>query len=111
MIGRPRLSPILTIVIIANRMAAGDQSGCTTRSSTAVLTTCGQAIDVPDSILKLDRLKSERDPVIGIFGTKGANIFTPRAIISGLRISETIGLGPLVEKATSIGVLSIPRLY
>jgi hypothetical protein len=55
----------------------------------------GVAIDVPDKKMNPRSLK-------GALVVVAANMLTPGAAISGLRIADEIGLGPLDEKAATL---------
>ncbi len=81
------------VVISADLIAAGVQSGCASRSSAATPATCGTDIDVPLRYWKF----SPRTP----FATSGvcpARISTPGAVTSGFRISGAVRFGPRDEK-------------
>lgn len=62
-IGLTVLSLVLAVVVIAERIADGDQVGCRVLSRPARPETCGQDIDVPVSVLKGTRLLSNDSPV------------------------------------------------
>ncbi|KVH92103.1 hypothetical protein Ccrd_005867 [Cynara cardunculus var. scolymus] len=68
--------------------------------------TCGQAIDVPDIILKGTALRSLSIWVIGATGGHAARILTPGAVsyyTITLRMFLIIGFGPLDEKEATYG--------
>lgn len=68
---------------------------------------CGQDIEVPESILKFT------DPMADEMATEGdheAKMFTPGAVISGLRIEGDKELGPLDEKYATSGPINSPRI-
>ncbi|KAH0460928.1 hypothetical protein IEQ34_008503 [Dendrobium chrysotoxum] len=51
-IGPPLRSTIKVVVMIADLIAAGDQSGCNFFNSAATPDTCGAAMEVPLSMVK-----------------------------------------------------------
>ncbi|PON57783.1 hypothetical protein PanWU01x14_171450 [Parasponia andersonii] len=103
-----RLSTVLAVVIMADLMAAGLQSGWADLSRAAAPPTWGQAIDVPDRMLNSVFRVSESNPVGPIASVHAARMLTPGAIKSGLRISGLSVLGPLPEKEATIGAGLIP---
>ena len=86
-------------VIMADMIAAGDQAGCALFNNAAMPLMCGAAMDVPESVTKLG-------PILGVGpGEIGhaARIFTPGAMMSGLRMLGSAKLGPLEEKEAIMG--------
>ena len=67
----------------ADLTAAGDHDGLNVLIYAAIPLTCGQAIDVPDIILKGTTLLSPSTSVIEATGDHAARIFTPGAVRSG----------------------------
>lgn len=66
----------LPVVIIADLIADGDQDGCTAFMRATIPVTCGQAMEVPDKMLKFN---------FAIAGDQAARIFNPGAATSGCR--------------------------
>nr|GMD75073.1 hypothetical protein ACMD2_15541 [Ipomoea batatas] len=92
------------VVIIADLIMAGDQSGWELFSSAATPLRCGQDIEVPEIMLKVDF-------ELGLLSTEvghGARMLTPGPIMSGFRIPELSLLGPLEENAATIGAFLSP---
>ncbi|WRX33826.1 hypothetical protein QQP08_026313 [Theobroma cacao] len=87
----------------ADFISFGPQSGWVDLINAAAPETCGQAIEVPDIMLKRDRRKSNALPDGPIASVHAPKIFTPGARISGFRIPGTRELGPLDEKEATIG--------
>ncbi|KVH92101.1 hypothetical protein Ccrd_005865 [Cynara cardunculus var. scolymus] len=70
----------------------------------AIPVTCGQAIDVPDIILKGTALRSPSIWVIGATGGHAARILTPGAVRSGcIKRKIVTRFGPLDEKEATYG--------
>eukprot|EP00252_Welwitschia_mirabilis_P016724 TRINITY_DN3706_c0_g1_i1.p2 TRINITY_DN3706_c0_g1~~TRINITY_DN3706_c0_g1_i1.p2 ORF type:complete len:228 (-),score=-2.02 TRINITY_DN3706_c0_g1_i1:1122-1805(-) len=101
--GVPVLSDRSAVVIRAERIAAGDQSGCAARNNAAMPLTCGQAIDVPDIMLNFTRLLSALSSVGAEWPVQAARILTPGATMSGFKISDVNGFGPRDENAATTG--------
>ncbi|GJM97719.1 hypothetical protein PR202_ga14668 [Eleusine coracana subsp. coracana] len=83
------------VVMIADLMAAGDQSGCTLLIIAAMPLRCGAAIDVPDMELNMPCSSTFVGPTLN---GQAAMMFTPGPMISGLRIPGLAVLGPRDEK-------------
>jgi hypothetical protein len=81
------------VVIIADRAAAGDQSGCACFSSANRPATCGLDIDVPAIAWNSSPATW---PGSGN-GDAAARIWMPGAVMSGLMMSRADGLGPRDE--------------
>lgn len=73
----------LPVVIRADLIAEGDQSGCTNLMYAAAPATCGQDIDVPDKTAYLTDLLSAAYSVTEANGEYAARISTPGAVTSG----------------------------
>lgn len=101
--GLPWLSSIVAVVMSADRTMAGVQSGCFFFSNAATPATCGHAMEVPETMLKLARLASLLLCVRGDSPGQAARMFAPGAMTSGLRISRTMWLGPRDEKDATTG--------
>jgi hypothetical protein len=78
-----RIREVLPVVMIADLIAAGLQSGWRVLRSPTAPATCGQDIDVPDSVMKGDLRLSKSKSVGLIASLKAAIMFTPGAVISG----------------------------
>lgn len=81
------------VVIMADLMAEGDQSGWNDLTYAAAPATWGAAMDVPDMKLYLTLLLSEGEDEGETVGENAAKIFSPGALISGC--------GTLLSKTTS----------
>nr|GLL49289.1 hypothetical protein CR513_13785 [Ipomoea trifida] len=91
--------------MIADFIAAGDQSGCALLSNAAIPLRCGVAIDVPDIMLKV------AFPLLVLLSTENgqaARMLTPGPRISGLRIPGLALLGPLEENDATDGAVLVP---
>eukprot|EP00252_Welwitschia_mirabilis_P009333 TRINITY_DN2185_c0_g1_i1.p2 TRINITY_DN2185_c0_g1~~TRINITY_DN2185_c0_g1_i1.p2 ORF type:complete len:215 (+),score=-43.55 TRINITY_DN2185_c0_g1_i1:946-1590(+) len=109
----PSLSSHVAVLIIADRMAAGDHPGREARSNAATPLTCGQDMDVPEIILNTTRRGSLARLDGPTAPDHAARIFTPGAVKSGFRISGVITLGPRELKAAITGAgftpICVPR--
>jgi hypothetical protein len=83
------LAPHVPVVMIADLIAAGLQSGWTALRSPAMPATCGHDMEVPDSALKRTRRSSKASPVGPASPVNAARILTPGAVISGCRQENT----------------------
>ena len=68
---------ILPVVMIADLIADGDHDGCTALTKATIPVTCGQAIEVPERMLKC---------IFSIAGDQAARIFNPGAETSGYKV-------------------------
>ncbi|BAS90591.1 Os04g0573200 [Oryza sativa Japonica Group] len=109
-IGRYVLSCTYAVVISADLICAGLQSGWLALISAATPATCGHDMDVPDRMLNptrrlsLDKLDGLASPL------HAAKMFTPGATTSGLRISRVRMFGPRDENAATTGDGRMPSL-
>nr|GMD22534.1 hypothetical protein Iba_chr08aCG11710 [Ipomoea batatas] len=91
----PRLV-VSAVVMIADFIAAGDQSGCALLSKAATPDRCGHDIEVPEIMLNVDFVSV-------LFSTEtgqAAMILTPGPTMSGFRIPGLALPGPRDEKTT-----------
>src|SRR5262245_17190641 len=92
--GNPLLSKGVALVINADLIHIGDQSGCLLRDSAAIPEMCGADSEVPDSELKL----------LPVAGATAAMTSTPGAVMSGFSRSPPPALaGPNDEKPAIAG--------
>jgi len=85
--------------MMADLMAAGDQSGWELLSKAAMPLTWGQDIEVPDRMLN-------GDIELGFFAKwrgHAARMLTPGPIISGFKIPRLSSDGPLEENEATLG--------
>jgi hypothetical protein len=87
--------------MIADLMAAGDQSGCELLIRAATPLTCGDAMDVPDWISK------GPGALIKFFG-HAARMFSPGASMSGFSTPGEMELGPREENHATTGAGPTP---
>jgi hypothetical protein len=87
--------------MIADLMAAGDQSGCELLIRAATPLTCGDAMDVPDWMLKAP------GPCFTFRG-HAARMFSPGASMSGLSTPGEVELGPREENHATTGAGRTP---
>ena len=74
------------VVMIADLIAAGLQSGWRALRSPAMPATCGHdSMEVPDSALKRTRRSSKASPVGPTCPVNAARMLTPGAVMSGCR--------------------------
>lgn len=73
----------LPVVMMADLIAAGDQSGWNDLTYAATPAACGQDMEVPDAILYLTCLLSSGSRDIEAIGEYAAKISTPGALMSG----------------------------
>lgn len=66
--------------MMADLIADGDHDGCTALTKATIPVTCGQAIEVPERMLKCI--------FSYVAGDQAARIFSPGAVISGYRVVE-----------------------
>ena len=97
------LSTLYAVVISADLMAAGLQSGCACRSSAAMPLTCGHDMDVPEMMLYFTHLVSLSSAEGEVSPVHAARMSTPGAVMSGLRISGARRFGPRLEKDAILG--------
>lgn len=100
----------MVVIMIADLMAAGLQSGCAPLSNAATPLMCVHDMEVPDIILNSVCLLSFERPVGPIESVQAARMLKPGAIMSGLRISGDMELGPLLEKEATTGAGLSPNL-
>ncbi|KAL0914592.1 hypothetical protein M5K25_014953 [Dendrobium thyrsiflorum] len=91
------------VVINADFIAAGLQSGCSSLRSAARPLTCGHDIDVPEMMLNSTRRESVVSPVGPMAPVHPARMLTPGAIKSGFKISGVTAFGPRDENAATTG--------
>jgi hypothetical protein len=92
--------------MIADLMAAGDQSGWALFSRAAMPLRCGQDIEVPEIMLNVDFVSV-------LFSTEtghAARMLTPGPIISGFNMPGLAKLGPLEENEATVGAVLSPIL-
>jgi hypothetical protein len=85
---------ILPVVIIADLMAAGDQSGWRVWRRPTTPDMWGHDMEVPDITLNFTRLLSKSRPVGEVASVYAASTLTPGAVISGFKIPLVIVFGP-----------------
>nr|CAB3485487.1 unnamed protein product [Digitaria exilis] len=111
--GRPAGGRVLerpAVVISADLILAGLQSGWLALISAATPATCGHDMDVPDKMLNPTRRRSV-ERLDGLASPlHAAKMFTPGAMTSGLRISRVRTFGPRDENAATTGDGRIPSL-
>ncbi|KAG5588892.1 hypothetical protein H5410_039406 [Solanum commersonii] len=95
---------VLAVVMIADLIAAGDQVGCVLFSNAATPLRCGQDIEVPDIMLKVDFVFVLLSMEVG----QAARMLRPGPIISGFKIPGLAILGPLEENAVTTGASLSP---
>jgi hypothetical protein len=83
LIGLLMLSFTLAVVMMADLMAAGLQSGWRALRRPATPATWGHDMDVPDSALKRTRRLSKASPVGPAWPVNAARMLTPGAVMSG----------------------------
>ncbi|OAY69670.1 hypothetical protein ACMD2_15568 [Ananas comosus] len=109
--GVPTLwSTTSAVVIIADRTAAGLHDGWADRTRAVIPLTWGQAMDVPDSTVKFDLLRSSGRLVGPRLSGQAAMMFTPGAMTSGLSTDGFVMLGPREENRATAGALARPTV-
>nr|GLL45885.1 subtilisin-like protease SBT1.1 [Ipomoea trifida] len=87
------------VVMIADLIAAGDQSGCALLSKAATPDRCGQDIEVPEIMLNV----GFESVLFSTETGQAAMMFTPGPTMSGFRIPGLALLGPRDEKKETAG--------
>uniref|UniRef100_J3LAL6 Uncharacterized protein n=1 Tax=Oryza brachyantha TaxID=4533 RepID=J3LAL6_ORYBR len=104
------LSTSVAVVMSAERMAAGLQSGRSVRSRPTMPATCGHDMEVPDSELKATRRLSKARSVGELARVHAATTLTPGAVMSGFRIPGVTVFGPFDENDAMNGAGFAPSL-
>nr|CAB3495452.1 unnamed protein product [Digitaria exilis] len=111
--GNPVRSTASDVVMIADLIAAGDQSGCRLLRSAAMPLRCGVDMDVPDSTKKERSAPPSENSVCDSLGAHAARMFMPGPVMSGFRIPGLALLGPRDEKKVTVGdgyePMTVPR--
>ncbi|TVU31945.1 hypothetical protein EJB05_23657, partial [Eragrostis curvula] len=100
--GTPVRSTASDVVMIADLIAAGDQSGCRLLRRAAMPLRCGVDMDVPDSTKK-ERSAPSANSVCVSLGAQAARMFMPGPVMSGFRMPGLALLGPRDEKKVTVG--------
>ncbi|XBJ24525.1 hypothetical protein VPH35_002390 [Triticum aestivum] len=94
--------------MMADLIAAGDQSGCRLLMSAAMPLRCGVDMDVPDSTKKERPTPPSENSVCDSLGAHAASMFMPGPVMSGFRMPGLALLGPRDEKKVTAGAGSAP---
>ncbi|OAY64549.1 hypothetical protein ACMD2_14352 [Ananas comosus] len=108
LIGLPSRSVVSDVVMIADLIAAGDQSGCAPLISAAMPLRWGVDIEVPDIILKVAEVTFVSDGPT--WKGHAATTFRPGPMMSGFRMPGLWRLGPREEKKVTTGAGEVPKL-
>lgn len=98
---------VLPVVMRADLIAAGDQSGWNDLTYAAAAAAWGQAMDVPERMLNGTILLSPGSPVTDASSEYAANMSSPGAAISGFKMLRVIFWGPLDEKEAMKGAVLV----